>query len=127
MKKWLVYILLSSFILTNTDLIQVLRVPNLMSHFNEHNKLETLSFRTYLADHYWDKNHVDDDADRDNSLPFKSIITSVYYIFNLVTLPNIAKVEVKIPTTYVPHKIRCFKKFHYLSTYLASCWNPPKM
>ena len=126
MNKWVVYIILSSFILTNTDLIQIFRMPNLYSHFTEHNNQENLSFKDFLKDHYMNKYHTDHDTDRDNSLPFKSIITSVLYIYNINIPPTIARLNIHVFFTKASNKVPILSALCYMSSYLSSCWNPPK-
>ena len=126
MKKWLVYILLSSFVLTSTDLVQVFRIPSLFIHFTEHKNQQAISFKSFLADHYFDKNHTDHDTDQDNTLPYKSVITSLLYIFHITVPPVITKLDIKIFSIPQITKVTGLKAFHYSSMYLASCWNPPK-
>jgi hypothetical protein len=127
MKKWVVYILLSSFILTNTDLIQIFRIPNLYSHFIEHSKHEKLTFKFYLKDHYINKSHTDHDTDQDNSLPFKSVITSILYIYNLNIPPVITRLNFNVFLIKTSAKVSNLRALHYVSSYLSTCWNPPKL
>ncbi len=57
---------------------QFVRVPILFSHFAEHNLQNSMSFSEFLSHHYLDFNHEDEDDEKDQSLPFKTIQVSCF-------------------------------------------------
>lgn len=74
MKKTLVLFILSLFLFSNTGLREMVKLPVLFAHYFEHKELDSsITFLTYLMDHYNSVPHTDNDEDRDNQLPFKSV------------------------------------------------------
>lgn len=69
MKRKLVIVLLSLYVLASTECHQVLRLPLLVKHYSEHHqKADNLTFWEFLVLHY--KTDVAHD-DQDMRLPFK--------------------------------------------------------
>ena len=127
MKKWMVYILLSSFIFTNADLIQIFRIPNLWEHFYEHNKAsKDLTFSEFLKDHYFNLNHSDHDTAKDNALPFKTSVSPVLLMFGLDIPPKITKIKLPFLIQTTSSKVCNNLANLYYFSYLSHNWNPPK-
>lgn len=74
MIRFLLFLLLFQFS-TNSELSNQLgKFPVLLEHFQEHKSLnKEVSLTDYLAMHYWGNDLNDDDDERDNALPFKSL------------------------------------------------------
>lgn len=123
----MVYLLLSSFIFTNADLIQIFRIPNLCEHFSEHNKLGTsISFTDFLQDHYFNMNHDDHDTDKDNALPFKSSLVQVFNLLNLQIPPTFSKIKLPFVVQTASQKVCNALDDFYFYNYLSANWNPPR-
>ena len=76
MPRKLIVIFLSFVILNaSTEIHQLWKLPFLIQHYFHHQKEKpTLSFITFLKIHYTNKDHPDDNDDKDdNALPFKSV------------------------------------------------------
>jgi hypothetical protein len=70
MRKALLVILIHIHILGNTEVSQLLRIPNLVDHYFEHCRINpSISFFQFLSMHYGGNDGTDADNDRDNSLP----------------------------------------------------------
>ena len=54
-----------------TPVMQILKFPVLVEHYNKHKQLEQDSIIEFLKEHYAAE-HTDDDQEEDNKLPFKS-------------------------------------------------------
>ena len=100
MRKLFSAILLFSFSVSSTSIAELLKIPQLIYHFNEHQKLNSsLSFNDFLAIHYSQPDDGDGDQSSDEKLPFKSTNQSTlsqnkeFKIFQdlccLLTLPDI--------------------------------------
>ena len=57
-----------------TPLVQLLKLPLLVEHFNKHNNREQVSILEFLEEHYT-AGHSDEDQSEDNTLPYKSGFT----------------------------------------------------
>ncbi|SEK19641.1 hypothetical protein [Parapedobacter koreensis] len=73
MKSLFTYPLLISITFNVFLLEQLLKIPVLFEHFQEHQQRETdISFLNFLTHHYSFEKHTDKDESRDMQLPFKS-------------------------------------------------------
>ncbi|MBS0027516.1 hypothetical protein ACTJJ0_19920 [Chitinophaga sp. 22321] len=74
MKKRAAYILLLIFILHHTAFDQLLKIPALVLHYQEHHQRNSqLSVMDFLCMHYWGQDDDDGDHDRDMQLPYKTV------------------------------------------------------
>ncbi len=73
MKKMIVYFLLSGFLLSGTDIGQVLKTPFLFHHLNEHrSENPALGFSDFLQIHFVTPESHEQHHDHDPQLPFKN-------------------------------------------------------
>lgn len=71
-KKAVAFLLLSLYMLSFSEFHQFLKMPVLVQHFLEHRQQDrTISFWSFLEEHYIHQYVVDDDYQRDNQLPFR--------------------------------------------------------
>ena len=60
------------------------RLPALVSHYLEHRGLNgQIGFLDFLSMHYWGKDVNDQDQDKDNQLPFKSVDYPIGFVLAL--------------------------------------------
>ena len=73
MKKLISIVLLAVFMLTATDAYQLLKMPYVFKHFDQHQRGDrNLSVLEFLDMHYLHGTPNDTDYDEDMKLPFKS-------------------------------------------------------
>ncbi len=131
LKRTFILLLLSTFVFTTTEFCQLLKLPMLFQHFQEH-KLEdnNLSFFAFLKMHYFNGNPKDADFEKDMKLPFKTTCTehhvSIYELTEHTILDNIVFGKSKFLPNF---KKKClFSEQHSpLSTYLNCIWQPPQL
>jgi len=74
LKKRITFIILVLYLFSTTAFREILKLPVLFQHFNEHKQLNhNLSFFGFVYDHYNSVPHTDNDQKRDCQLPFKTI------------------------------------------------------
>ena len=72
--------------LMSTNAAELLKVPQLLRHFAQHTQADPgLTFWTFLADHYSDIPHTDNDDSEDQKLPFKTpvhaaVVVSCWFV-----------------------------------------------
>lgn len=104
MQKRIIYIFIFLIASNSSFVQQFYKLPILIEHFQEHQKLQNVSFVDFLSMHYWGEDLNDNDDDRDMKLPFKTINnSSPSFVFilddkNLLPVPlNLDLPQSKIP------------------------------
>jgi hypothetical protein len=125
-KKLISILLISSFLISNTELYQILKVPFLLEHFKEHKSLnEGTTFWSFLSMHYSNNDIKYADYDKDMRLPFKSSEGSLYHLsisfINYFSTTKLHKPFAKTLKTY-----QIFNDHKFQSSYLSNIWQPPK-
>jgi len=90
MQRSLAFILLTLQLLTNTELIQVFKIPGLVSHFYQHRRGNpSISFSHFLAMHYGGDDGTTADDETDRKLPFHNLVNPCLFTsyFPLVQEP----------------------------------------
>lgn len=116
MRKILIIAFLSIHLLGNTEIGQLFRFPQLISHFFQHHRQDpSISFFEFMALHYFGDDGTTADDDIDNKLPFhnithntisiayvpmvKQIITNRYFVWETTEYPN--QMRIGIGTKHV--------------------------
>jgi len=104
-QKRIIYIFIFLIASNSSFVQQFYKLPILIEHFQEHQKLQNVSFVDFLSMHYWGEDLNDNDDDRDMKLPFKTINnSSPNFVFilddkDLLPVPlNLDLPQSKIPT-----------------------------
>ena len=104
---------------------ELIKLPLLFQHYFEHKAInEEITFSTYLVDHYNSIPHTDNDEEKDNQLPFKSIeqnsvLTSpAIPPSNKFFIKNLAIIDLKRPSVY--------NDDDNSYAFTGSIWQPPK-
>lgn len=128
MKKMFVLFCISIYLISTTELSQLLKFPVLVEHYIEHkDKSPELTLIDFLEIHY--NNHLkdhpyDEDYEQDQKLPFiaQADVLSVCFVFNsLVTF------EIKNkPLLSKRQKAISFDDAFLENRLLSSIWQPPK-
>ena len=129
MKKIIAITFLSIFLCANTEIGQLLKLPNLVEHFFEHHDHENehnISFIDFVKSHYND-NHKHSDTDKHDehkNLPFKTINSNIHTI---MVCENQLAFSFTKPNTISTNIITPFGKEFYTSDVFACIWLPPKL
>lgn len=111
--------------ISSTELSQLLRIPLLIEHFIEHNQEgNQLSITEFFHMHYFEKQHMDADYDKDMQLPFKTIDRNTIQVVAFIPFNN-SYLEVK-PIYTKSVKLDTYKSLFIDSDYLSSIWQPPR-
>lgn len=125
MKKSIILLLLAVYLLSATELHQLLRLPVLVVHFFEHKQEQPdLLLWQYIKIHYAAEVVVDADFERDMQLPFKSVLhggTSTVAAIVAPVYPFVALPFNQHRETFIERPV------HFTSAaHLSAIWNPPK-
>lgn len=112
-------------LLTQTELHQLLKLPILVEHFQEHKALnKDISLLDFLKEHYLGHTVIDNDYQRDMQLPFKTTDCVSTVLIALVEPVNfdILRAEVFIEREFNLHK-------HYIPSQgvLNAIFQPPRL
>lgn len=128
MKKVFAILFLTSYLLSTTELHQLLKVPSLFEHYLEHKtKNQNITFADFIYLHYSQESDNDGDTSKDMKLPFKSHSCSVFSV-NFVPLT-----EVQCSSLYTFLEITTRKSvnnnytFLVSSSHLKAIWQPPQI
>jgi hypothetical protein len=122
------------FLCANTEIGQLLKLPNLIHHFiehhdhddNDHDDDHAISFLDFVKNHYNDSHkHSDTDQhDHHQNLPFKTINTNANTFISFEYQPV---VSFRKPINLVVNNTVPFSQNFYISSVFASIWLPPKL
>jgi hypothetical protein len=126
LKKAISILLLTAFLISTTELYQILKLPLLIEHFSEHKQMnEGTTLWVFLKIHYSNNDVTYGDYDKDMRLPFKSHDGCVNTV-SPTSAPTLYSYKVIKP---VESEINTFKvqyKIFFTSSYLSNIWQPPK-
>lgn len=114
------------FLVNNTNLDQLLKLPTLVIHFQEHHRLNPdLSISDFLCMHYMTEDDKDDDADRDMQLPYKTVdVHALQHIY--VPLARTITVKLQQESYVIPVKNPVLKACYLPEPALSSLFRPPQ-
>ncbi|PXW09758.1 MULTISPECIES: hypothetical protein [Chryseobacterium] len=125
MKKLISILLLFLYLVSTTELYQLLKIPELIEHYIEHKELNPdMTLTAFLRTHY-DHPVKDGDYGKDQKLPFIIHTTPLALVF---IIGNIFHFELKndqfkqVKSRKIPSKNNnfCYKGF------LRTAWEPPR-
>ncbi|MFY8004133.1 MAG: hypothetical protein ACOVNR_04795, partial [Chitinophagaceae bacterium] len=87
MKKAIAYFLSLIYLFAATEASQLLKIPLLIKHYQNHQLEKKVSFIGFLKQHYVDAFEYDADYQQDLQLPFKTPVTATLLVSN--ALPHI--------------------------------------
>ncbi|KFF11290.1 hypothetical protein N6B72_01115 [Chryseobacterium soli] len=124
MRKFISIILLSFYLVSTTELYQLLKIPVLIEHFMEHKEQNAeMTLMSFLKMHY-DHPVKDADYQTDQKLPFIVHSSPLTLLFTIS--PNITfEVKKQIITDH-HEKIYSYDEPFYDKDAINSIWQPPK-
>ncbi|MDQ0594959.1 hypothetical protein QFZ37_003328 [Chryseobacterium ginsenosidimutans] len=125
MKKLISILLLSLYLVSTTELYQLLKIPDLIEHYCEHKALNPeMSLIAFLKTHY-DHPVKDGDYGKDQSLPFiiHSIPLALFF-----TIEQGFRFEIKNDNfrQIKSHKIPSYDENFCYKGFINSVWEPPR-
>jgi hypothetical protein len=126
LKKLLAILFLSTYLLSVTELNQLIKTPLLIEHFIIHEKENPkLSFIGFLEMHYFNGDPKDSDYQQDMRLPFKSHDSCATFTFlSVPTLINQQDFKIILYPQII--KTNPLRDKNYSSYHLKAIWQPPK-
>jgi hypothetical protein len=126
LKKLLTILFLSVYLISTTELHQLMKLPMVFIHFSEHKKLDSqITFLQFLDMHYMHGSPKDKDYQEDMKLPFKtdhncvSTVFAAYIHQKKYTLTNKS-------TDISQIGIPLLKNQFILSSFTTCIWQPPQ-
>lgn len=123
MKKITAIFLITIFLCANTSIGQLLKVPNLLEHFKEHNNEvanHSISFIKFLKQHY--SNTSESNQKDHQDLPFKTL-DNVVSVFTI----SFTQFQFQFVKPLIENKKKFFYKKSFKSKLTTSIWLPPKL
>lgn len=127
LKKFIAISILAVYLISSTELHQLLKVPFLVEHFFEHKEQnQDITLWQFLCLHYAEQKTKTADYEKDMKLPFKShdgcCASFVAYMPQAIpAVPIIAK-----PSYHQVQSFRLYKEVFAKSSYLDAIWQPPR-
>ena len=124
MKKILFITLFSVYLLANTDLIQVFRLPMLLTHYQNHLKENSrLDLMYFLYSHYsLEGDGISSDDNEEQQMPF---MQRNHRVINL-TLVNLSDLCLEPPSgKYLLPNYTIFQQFYISDLHKLSLFRPP--
>ena len=118
--------LLSVYLLSTTELYQLVKIPCLVQHFIEHREQDrNISLWRFLCMHYAGDDIKDADYDRDMKLPFKThdgCTTAGISVFT----PNNFSTLIQRPVCFEPKAFPMQDVAFTSASFLSAIWQPPR-
>lgn len=126
LKKFIAIAFMSVYLLSTTELYQLVKIPALVEHFMEHRQEDQgITLWDFLCMHYAHGIVRDADYEKDMKLPFKSHDYSVGLTFSAFT-PNNLSTEICKPICMSPISFPNYQENGILPSFLSTIWQPPK-
>ena len=125
MRKATTILFLGIYLLSATEISQLLKLPRLIEHISAHQAEDNISLWKFLCIHYGQGNVLDSDYNEDMKLPFKTenntvaLTSSAYY-------PLLSTISIIVPTEFTEKNSFVVTEQFILSSYLSNIWQPPK-
>ena len=124
MRKIWIFISYCIFFLNSTSLHQLFKIPFLVTHYTEHNRLNSeVSVIDFLSMHYWGTDLNDNDQDKDMQLPFKKASASAFFqLYFPLSKPTVE--EQPLPASGMPQPV--FRQQSVPDPAFNSLFRPPR-
>jgi hypothetical protein len=124
-KKLIAILLLSLFLVSTTELYQLLKIPDLIEHYFEHKQLNPdMPLIAFLKAHY-EHPVKDGDYGKDQKLPFIIHAKPLNILFTIGSRFRMEFAEETLRKTYF-HKIPSKDEDHRFRGFAGSVWEPPR-
>ena len=118
--------ILGAYLLSATELYQLVKLPFLVSHFISHKQENPkISLWSFLCLHYANGEVLDKDHDDDMKLPFKSHESASHVNF-VASVPPSA-IHIEKPVIIQTRNYNCFNEPGLDDQFPSCIWQPPKL
>lgn len=126
MKKIISILFLSVYLLSATEIGQLLKLPELVSHYAEHKEQnQQMSIWDFLYMHYINDFKKDADYAKDMKLPFKASENTAHLMSSVC--PTSLEITHITPVAYSARiKKPLIDHPEFSNQYLAAIWQPPR-
>jgi hypothetical protein len=127
LKKILLTVLCLQFLFPNDLLQDIVRLPVLVAHYFHHNHAaKHVHFTDFIAEHYSNHEHHNEDHDQHDNLPFHN--HGLHFQQGIFTVTVLEIFQTGIPDYSItnPNDKIIIRQHFYSSTALSSIWRPPK-
>jgi hypothetical protein len=125
-KKLIAILLLSLFLVSTTELYQLLKIPDLVEHYFEHKQMNPeMPVIAFFKAHY-EHPVKDGDDGKDQKLPFILHAKPLNFIFTIGNRFRIDFEKENFRKSYVP-KIPSRDEDHCFKGFAGSVWEPPRL
>ncbi len=126
MRKSIAIFLLSIYLISFTQFGQILKVPTLVAHFNEHTAENAgMSFWDFMVMHYATKRVFDSDYEKDMKLPFK-VIDNLSGSTFLWAAPEVYVLSGATESAIVSSKVAVRSSKLIALGFFSGIWQPPQ-
>lgn len=124
MRNIAVAFLLSIYLFSSTQLVELFKLPSLYEHYREHrSENPTINFLEFIQLHYTSNHNPSDTKHAD--LPFKSIKAS--YSINSIAIPNSSYILANSSLLVFCFLLIGYYYSRYSFSHLAAIWQPPRV
>jgi hypothetical protein len=127
-KKITAILLLTVYLLSNTELCELCKINLLVKHYHQTNTAKQVGFLSFLVMHYITDDFNSEDNDQDKQLPFKSPET---FFQNCTSLYTTLQYVPAYPATrsITVHKADVYlsKDRFVIKDFKSLVWHPPKI
>ncbi|MBE9463262.1 hypothetical protein ACFP1I_28265 [Dyadobacter subterraneus] len=128
MKKLISISFLMIYLLSTSELVELVKLPVLLHHFQQHKKWDSsITFFEFLTAHYAESITDNADYDLDKKLPFK---TNTDHTSGNIWIAPMAVIQSYIfkinPSFFLQKQVFTYKDGALLSFVLSNIWQPPK-
>ena len=125
MRNLLLIFVASTYLISVTELSQLLKFPLLVEHYVEHKEKDReISLFKFLSMHYANGDVKDKDYEKDQKLPFKSHDGCVVMSFVFVLMDSHTFFSKPVYSNSNSYSV--YAEFFAASAHLSSIWQPPK-
>jgi hypothetical protein len=127
LKKGISILFFLLYLLSVTEIHQLLKLPIVFEHYAEH-QLEdpSIGFLAFLEMHYMHGGKQYDDYDRDMHLPFKTSSDCVSNVMSLAQIPLPLNIDIEKSITFLKKETYLSREVFTHTSYLSNIWQPPQ-
>lgn len=126
MRQLTAIVLLLLYAFTSTELTELLKFPQLVKHYKEHQHIQKgITFSAFVHEHYVHGEVEDFDKEHDMKLPYKNF--DITNAFSFTVLPTIISIELVSVSEFGFDKSPANKYTAiFSSSHCTAIWQPPK-